>query len=97
MATISRTTLITKGLAIFLVLVLIKIAVGVSLVFYADYAQRQESKLFESIPSTIAKPKRNKDVNEVDVKVDQSIKERLELVEDLAAIERYTVYKGRIL
>ena len=79
---------------------------------YADRAQRKESKLFESIPSTIIKAKKPKESKEeggvkrstaiegeveVEEEHEQSIKERIELVEDLSSIERYTVYKGRIL
>ena len=106
MSTQKRTTLITYGFAIFLCLVLTKIIVGVLLVFYADYAQRKESKLFEVIPSTIVKIQKGKSKFESNLdkestsKIDhneQTLKERVELMEDLAGIERYTVYKGRIL
>lgn len=72
----------------FIIVVLIKIIMGVGLLLYSENAQRKaDAKFYEMGPTDCA-------VGTPGIASKQS---KLEMVEELATIERYTVYKGRIL
>lgn len=73
---------------IFLVLVVTKVVLGIGLLMYADKAQRRADARLAEIES-----------HEDGMKTPgtPSKQSKLEMVEELSTIERYTVYKGRIL
>lgn len=93
-------------LAAFLVLLTAKVFLGIALLFYCDYTQQRDNKLLfkrSHIDYGITNSSHNTNGGSLFEEVgdskaqDKVIKERLEFIEELSNIERYTVYKGRIL
>ncbi len=75
---------------IFGMLIFFKICLGIGLIIYADKAQQRAGLRIAELESK----NDNKNIRTPGTGLKQS---KLDIVEELSSIERYTVYKGRVL
>jgi hypothetical protein len=72
------------AICVFLTLLIAKLAIGLSLLLYVAYRQRQESELF----SVLDNAKEDEHLE---------LRSRRKFIHGLTGIDRYTVYNGRII
>ena len=99
-------------LGVFACLIIAKVVFGIALVLYAADAQRRDIEYFNRNPTSSYVPPtaisgsaystgqmKTQSSIHIDSKETDAdkIRERIEYMEELSSMERYTVYKGRVL